>query len=113
MATLIASTSSAANATFSVAQAGHRCPPSQHRESRSLRRTLCCRARERDSEAVPRRADAWVIAASMAGGVTAGPALGAAIQPAGTRSVPPLLAAALCLALAHHLRGRAPLGTGG
>ncbi|MFF4518657.1 hypothetical protein [Streptomyces mirabilis] len=49
----------------------------------------------------------------MAGGVAVGPALGAAIQLAGTRSVPLLLAAALCLALAHHLRGRAPLGTGG
>ncbi|MFD7606635.1 hypothetical protein ACFWAN_40365 [Streptomyces mirabilis] len=36
----------------------------------------------------------------MAGGVAAGPALGAAIQLAGTRSVPLLLAAALCLALA-------------
>ncbi|WP_435851513.1 hypothetical protein [Streptomyces mirabilis] len=49
----------------------------------------------------------------MASGVAAGPALGAAIQPVGTRSVPLLLAAALCLALAHPLRGRAPLGTGG
>ncbi|MFF4139741.1 hypothetical protein ACFY1B_52350 [Streptomyces mirabilis] len=49
----------------------------------------------------------------MTGGVAAGPVLGAAIQLTGTRSVPLLLAAALCLALAHHLRDRAPLGTGG
>jgi hypothetical protein len=67
----------------------------------------------REFEAVPRRPPRrrLGIAASMAGGV----ALGAAIQLADTRSVPLLLAAtaALCLALAHHLRGRAPLGTGG
>ncbi|WP_190033762.1 MFS transporter [Streptomyces fructofermentans] len=47
-----------------------------------------------------RRAGALVIAASMAGGVAAGPALGAAIEWSGVRAVPLLLAAvsALCLA---------------
>ena len=47
-----------------------------------------------------RRAGAVVIAASMAGGVAAGPALGKAIEWSGVRSVPLLLAAvsALCLA---------------
>ncbi|MER5940461.1 MFS transporter [Streptomyces sp. NPDC001928] len=47
-----------------------------------------------------RRAGALVIAASMVGGVVAGPALGKAIEWSGTRSVPLLLAvvSALCLA---------------
>ncbi|MET9830730.1 MFS transporter [Streptomyces sp. NPDC006385] len=47
-----------------------------------------------------RRAGAVVIAASMAGGVVAGPALGKAIEWSGVRSVPLLLGAvsALCLA---------------
>ncbi|WP_328875639.1 MFS transporter [Streptomyces sp. NBC_00287] len=46
-----------------------------------------------------RRASAVVIAASMAGGVVAGPALGKAIEGAGVRTVPLLLGAvsALCL----------------
>ncbi|WP_405593645.1 MFS transporter [Streptomyces sp. NBC_01092] len=47
-----------------------------------------------------RRSGALVIAASMVGGVVAGPALGKAIEWSGTRSVPLLLAvvSALCLA---------------
>ena len=47
-----------------------------------------------------RRAGALVIAASMAGGVAAGPALGAAIEWSGIRAVPLLLCgvSALCLA---------------
>ncbi|MDQ1050468.1 sugar MFS transporter [Streptomyces sp. V4I2] len=47
-----------------------------------------------------RRAGALVIAASMVGGVAAGPALGKAIEEAGVRSVPLLLGgvSALCLA---------------
>ncbi|MDC0765412.1 MFS transporter [Streptomyces sp. HD] len=49
-----------------------------------------------------RRAGALVIAASMAGGVVAGPALGKAIEWSGVRTVPLLLGAvsALCLAAA-------------
>ncbi len=61
-----------------------------------------------------RRAGAVVIAASMAGGVVAGPALGKAIEWSGVRTVPLLLGAisALCLAatlwLVHATRSPSP-----
>jgi fucose permease len=51
-----------------------------------------------------RRAGAVVIAASMIGGVAAGPALGKAIEGAGTRAVPLLLAGASAVCLAVTLR---------
>ncbi|HET6857554.1 MAG TPA: MFS transporter, partial [Streptomyces sp.] len=56
-------------------------------------------------EAAPRvrRAGAMVIAASMVGGVAAGPALGKAIEFAGMRAVPLLLAAVSLLCLAATL----------
>ncbi|ANZ21240.1 fucose permease [Streptomyces noursei ATCC 11455] len=59
-----------------------------------------------------RRAGAYVIAASMVGGVAAGPALGGVIQAAGVRAVPLVLCAiaVLCLAAAVgiHRRTRRP-----
>ncbi|MEV6250353.1 hypothetical protein AB0M38_29760 [Streptomyces sp. NPDC051742] len=51
-----------------------------------------------------RRASALVIAASMVGGVAAGPALGKVVERAGIRAVPLLLAAVSLLCLAATLR---------